>query len=40
MKQIFAMSKIIGYFGYKTDQSKNFASKIILLKFETAFTPY
>ena len=34
MKQIFAMSKILGYLGYKTDQSKNFLSKILFLKFE------
>ena len=27
MKQIFAMPKILGYFGYKTDQSKNVPSK-------------
>ena len=36
MKQIFGMSKILGYFGYYTDRSKNFQSKIIFLKFERA----
>ena len=40
MKQNFAMSKILGYFGYNTDQSKNVPSKILFLKFETVFTPY
>ena len=39
MKQFFATSKILGYFGYKTCPSKNFQSDILFRKFERAFYP-